>query len=85
MRGQIQLTPPDIFGERRHRQMHASNKRACPHCRSLETSRSHRQGSVEPYFLRVIGVLPYRCLSCDARFYAYSRFGAGASVTDKTA
>jgi hypothetical protein len=61
--------------------MHAFNKRPCPHCRSTETSRSHRHGGVERYLLRVVGVLPYRCLECDARFYAFSRFGAGASVT----
>ncbi len=65
--------------------MHALNKRACPHCKSLETSRSHRHGGVERCLLRVIGVLPYRCLDCDARFYAFSRFGAGSSVTDKAA
>jgi hypothetical protein len=63
--------------------MHALNKRACPHCRSLETSRSRRHGGIERYLLRVIGILPYRCLDCDARFYAFSRFGAGASVTGK--
>jgi hypothetical protein len=65
--------------------MHAFNKRPCRHCRSLETSRSHRHGGVERYLLRVIGVLPYRCLDCDARVYAFPRFGTGASVTDKAA
>jgi len=65
--------------------MHALNKRVCPHCRSLATSRSHRHGSVERYLLRVIGVLPYRCLDCDARFYVFPRLGAGTSVTDKAA
>jgi hypothetical protein len=61
------------------------NKKSCPYCRSIETARSHRHGGVERYLLRVVGVLPYRCLNCDARFYAFSRFGAGASVTDKAA
>jgi hypothetical protein len=65
--------------------MHTLNKKACPHCRSLETSRSHRHGSVERYLLRAIGVLPYRCLDCDARFYVFSRFGADTSVTGKAA
>lgn len=65
--------------------MHESNKRSCPHCRSLETSRSRRHGSAERYLLSLIGVLPYRCLNCDARFYAFSWFGAGTSVTDKAA
>jgi hypothetical protein len=65
--------------------MDALNKRVCPHCRSLETSRSHRHGGVERYLLRVIGLLPYRCLDCDSRFYAFPRFGARTSVTDKAA
>jgi hypothetical protein len=65
--------------------MHAVNKRACPHCKSLETSRSHRHGGVERYLLRIIGVLPFRCLDCDARFYAFPRLGAGTSVTDRAA
>jgi len=50
-----------------------------------ETSRSHRLGGVERYLLGAIGILPYRWLDCDARFYAFSRFGAGTSVTDKVA
>jgi DNA-directed RNA polymerase subunit RPC12/RpoP len=65
--------------------MHESNKRSCPHCGSLETSRSHRHSRVERYLLGIIGVLPYRCQNCDTRFYAFSRFGAGTSVTDKAA
>jgi hypothetical protein len=65
--------------------MHELNNRSCPRCRSLETSRSHRHGRVERYLLRVIGVLPFRCLDCDARFYAFTWFGAGTSVTDKAA
>jgi hypothetical protein len=65
--------------------MHTLSKKACPHCRSLHTARSHRHGSVERFLLRVIGVLPYRCLDCDARFYAFSWLGAGTSVTDRAA
>jgi hypothetical protein len=65
--------------------MHALNKRACPHCRSLETSRSQRHGGVERYLLSIIGVLPYRCLDCDARFYAFPRLGASTSAADKAA
>jgi len=65
--------------------MRTLDKRPCPHCRSTETSRSRRHGSVERFLLRVIGVLPYRCLDCDARFYALSWFGTGTSVTDKAA
>jgi len=65
--------------------MHTLNKRACPRCRSLETTRSRRHGSVERYLLGIIGVLPYRCLECDARFYVFSRVSAGTSVTGKAA
>jgi hypothetical protein len=65
--------------------MQMLSKKPCPHCKSSETSRSHRHGGVERYFLKVIGVLPYRCRDCDARFYAFSRFGTGASDTHKAA
>jgi hypothetical protein len=65
--------------------MRTLNKRPCPHCRTTETSGSHRHGVVERYLLSIIGVLPYRCLDCDARFYAFPRLGAGTSVTDKAA
>ena len=49
-------------------------KRNCPHCRSIETFRSHRRGAVERYLLRVVGVRPFRCLNCDVRFYDFCQF-----------
>jgi hypothetical protein len=65
--------------------MHALSNKACPHCRSFKTSRSHKRGGDERYLLRVIGILPHRCLNCDARFYAFSRFGARTSVAGRAA
>ena len=62
-----------------------STKRNCPQCRSIETSRSHRRGAVERYLLTVIGVRPFRCLNCDARFYAFARFDEETSMSDKAA
>jgi hypothetical protein len=60
-------------------------KRQCPNCGSVENSRSHRNGPIEKYFLGPIGVRPYRCLNCDVRFYAFSRFNENASVNNKAA
>lgn len=54
-------------------EMKGSLKRSCPHCRSQETSRSHRRGLIEKYLLPSIRVRPYRCARCDARFYALSQ------------
>ena len=34
-----------------------------------EVFRSHRRGLLEKYLLRAIGVRPFRCVNCDARFY----------------
>lgn len=62
-----------------------STKRNCPHCRSMDTSRSHRRGTVERYVLAIIGVRPFRCLNCDARFYAFARFDEETSLNNKAA
>ena len=61
-----------------------STKRYCPRCRSIETARSHRRGTVERYLLAVIGVRPFRCLNCDVRFYAFERFDEETVVNNKT-
>jgi len=42
----------------------------CPQCRENRAHRSHRQGIKD----RIVGwfsVKPYRCHSCNRRFYAY--------------
>jgi hypothetical protein len=62
-----------------------SKKRNCPFCRSIETFRSHRRGTVERYLLAVVSVRPFRCLNCDARFYAFARFDDETSVNTKAA
>jgi hypothetical protein len=62
-----------------------STKRNCPHCRSNETSQSHRRGTVERYLLALIGIHPFRCPNCDVRFYAFARFDDETSVNNKTA
>ena len=49
--------------------MKPDSKRLCPHCGSSEIFRSHRRNAVERYLLRAIGVRPFRCVNCDARFY----------------
>ena len=60
-------------------------KRDCPHCRSVETSRSHRRGTIERYLLRVVGIRPFRCLNCDVRFYDFCEFGTDSLRRTKAA
>jgi DNA-directed RNA polymerase subunit RPC12/RpoP len=62
-----------------------AEKRRCPNCGSIENSRSHRTGLLEKYILGVLGVRPYRCMNCDVRFYAFSRFDEESSQTNKAA
>jgi hypothetical protein len=62
-----------------------AEKRLCPNCRSAESSRSHRSGPLEKYILGVLGVRPYRCMNCDVRFYAFSRFNEESSENNKAA
>jgi hypothetical protein len=62
-----------------------TEKRLCPNCRSAESSRSHRSGPLEKYILGVLGVRPYRCMNCDVRFYAFSRFNEESSPANKAA
>jgi len=41
----------------------------CPQCRSADCFRSHRDGFTD-LMLGMFGVLPWRCHSCDKRFFA---------------
>jgi hypothetical protein len=41
----------------------------CPQCRSGDCYRSHRDG-VFDFLLTAIGLRPWRCYTCDRRFYA---------------
>jgi hypothetical protein len=40
----------------------------CPRCGSERLHRSHRDNAYERYVLKVVGVRPYRCESCNLRF-----------------
>ena len=60
-------------------EMKPDSKRPCPCCGSPEVFRSHRRGTVERYLLRSIGVRPFRCVNCDARFYRLKRSDGPAS------
>jgi hypothetical protein len=44
--------------------------RPCPFCRCLEVYRTRSKGIIERHLLRVVHLCPYRCTSCDRRFYA---------------
>lgn len=48
-------------------------KPACPYCDSMHLRRSRRRNLFERVVLRIISARPYRCLSCNRRFYGGSR------------
>ena len=41
----------------------------CPQCQSQSITRSKRRGWVESVVFALIQVRPYRCMSCDWRFF----------------
>jgi hypothetical protein len=41
----------------------------CPQCQSKHVSKSKRRGLLESLVFRLIQVRPYRCLTCDWRFF----------------
>jgi predicted Zn-ribbon and HTH transcriptional regulator len=45
---------------------------SCPLCRSKRIHRSRRKGNVEEVILAMILVKPFRCESCDHRFFRWS-------------
>ena len=49
--------------------MNSDSKRRCPHCGGPEVFRSHRRGTMKRFLLRAVGVRPFRCVDCNARFY----------------
>jgi hypothetical protein len=49
-----------------------TTKRNSPQRGSIETSGSHRRGTVERYLLRLIGFRPFRSLNSDSRFYWFA-------------
>jgi hypothetical protein len=46
--------------------------KACPSCGSSKICRSRRWGFVERTLLNIIFVRPFRCLTCDDRFYRWA-------------
>lgn len=42
---------------------------SCPACGGHAVRRSRRNGLVERVLLRVVFIRPYRCVTCDKRFY----------------
>jgi hypothetical protein len=44
----------------------------CPLCRSVNLSKSKRRGLLESVIFRLIHVRPYRCQSCDLRFFRWA-------------
>lgn len=43
----------------------------CPKCHEFNVRRSHRR--MGDFFLRVIGLVPFRCNICDHRFYRFRK------------
>ena len=46
-----------------------NRRHSCPSCGSESVRRSYRVGLVEKLFYRLIGLRPYRCTTCEARFF----------------
>jgi predicted Zn-ribbon and HTH transcriptional regulator len=44
----------------------------CPRCRSEQIHRSRRKGIIERRILAMLFVRPFRCVSCDLRFFRWS-------------
>ena len=44
----------------------------CPQCQSKNISKSKRRGLLESVVYRLIHVRPYRCQSCDLRFFRWA-------------
>ena len=41
----------------------------CPQCQSKSISKSKRRGLLESVVFALVQVRPYRCMSCDLRFF----------------
>jgi hypothetical protein len=46
-----------------------NHKHSCSSCGSESVRRSYRVGFVEKVFYRLVGLRPYRCTICGARFF----------------
>ena len=65
--------------------MSSDSKRFCPYCGGSEIFRSHRRGAMERYIFRPIGLRPFRCVNCNARFYRLKRSDGSESQDIKAA
>jgi hypothetical protein len=45
--------------------------RCCPSCKSKNVARSMRRGALDFLVLPLFLLRPYRCLSCDNRYYGW--------------
>lgn len=52
--------------------MEDARKTLCPRCGSSWVCRAYRIGLIERHLLRAFSFSPYRCDSCDRRFYLRS-------------
>lgn len=43
----------------------------CPLCKSKHIGRSRRRGFIEAMLFKLANVRPYRCQSCDLRFFRW--------------
>ena len=55
----------------------------CPRCGCEYVFRSHRRG-IEMPLLRLFQLIPYRCDSCDHRFYIRCRQKPNSASRDET-
>jgi len=46
-----------------------SSLHVCPHCSSENVYRQQARGIIERHVVRTIRIFPFRCASCDRRFY----------------
>jgi hypothetical protein len=44
----------------------------CPLCKSKYIGRSRRRGFIESMLFKLVNVRPYRCQSCDLRFFRWA-------------
>lgn len=56
----------------------------CPLCRSQQIHRSRRRGILESAFLKTFFVRPFRCLTCDHRFFRWSINGHPSAPPSET-
>jgi hypothetical protein len=66
-------TNPESSGEENGAESFDNNFLSCPRCGSERLHRSHRRNGYERTFIRIVGLRPYRCESCNFRFHSWRR------------